>query len=85
VSDRPFTPQEAARGWQVDRIEGLEGATVRALQPRPFNSDLPQPPGFVSTSQWISIAVALSGVLVLAISRKLRQPGYRDAVAAHQA
>jgi hypothetical protein len=36
----------------------------------------------VSTSQWISIAVALGGAFVLLFARKLRQPGFTESVAA---
>jgi len=89
ISDGPVSAQEAKEmqrfRWPVDRIEGLEGATVHVLTVRQYNSDLPKPPGFVSTSQWISIAVVLGGVLILLIGRKLRQPGFREAVTAHQA
>ncbi|HEX5136770.1 MAG TPA: prolipoprotein diacylglyceryl transferase [Planctomycetota bacterium] len=89
VSDRPLTKAEAAAfhrfNWPIDRIEGAEGATIKVIEPRAYNSDLPQPPGFVSTSQWISIAVVLGGVLVLLIARKLKQPGFAEAVAARKA
>jgi len=91
ISDGPATAEELKDlqlrrlRWPVDRIEGLEGAEVHVVELRPYNSDLPKPPGFVSTSQWISIAVVLGGVLILLIGRKLKQPGFREAVAAHQA
>lgn len=85
ISDDPVPADQVAAmrmiQWPADRIEGLEGATVRGLTTRPYNSDLPKPPGYVSTSQWISIGVVLSGVAILLISRRLRRPGFADAVA----
>jgi phosphatidylglycerol:prolipoprotein diacylglycerol transferase len=89
VSDAPLSKAEAAAfhrlQWAVDRIEGHEGVKVTVLEVRAYGSDLPSPPGFVSTSQWISILVAGGGVLILVIARKLRQPGFADSVAARQA
>ena len=73
------------RGWPVSSIEGVEGVTVKVVRTREYKSDLPQPPGFVSTSQWISIAVALGGLFIVLIARKFRQPGFTEAVAARQA
>jgi hypothetical protein len=86
ISDEPLTPAETAAihrfQWPVDRIEGLEGATARTDDVQPYRSHLPQPPDYVSTSQWISFLVALGGVVILLAGRRLRQPGFTDAVAA---
>ena len=86
ISDRPLTIAEVESfhrlQWNVDRIEGLEGATVKTVNVRPYRSDLPQPPGYVSTSQWISILVVLGGVIILVVGHRLRQPGFTEAVAA---
>ena len=46
-----------------------------------YDSHLPSPPGYVSTSQWIGIGTLLAGVLVLLVVRKLQPQGYKDAVA----
>jgi phosphatidylglycerol---prolipoprotein diacylglyceryl transferase len=89
VSDAPLSKADVASfhrmQWPIDRIEGHEGLKLHVVDVRPYGSDLPKPPGYVSTSQWISIAVALGGVLILLIARKLRQPGFTDAVAARAA
>jgi len=94
ITDEAAQPRETpsmlparrtAPDWQVSRVEGLEGATVLAVQCRWYGSDLPRPPGFVSTSQWISGIVILAGVLILVIARRLRSPGFTEAVAAHEA
>jgi phosphatidylglycerol:prolipoprotein diacylglycerol transferase len=86
ISDGPVGKSELAAfhrlQWPVDRIEGVPGVTVRTLQVRPYKSDLPQPPGYVSTSQWISVGVALAGIVVYMIARRMRQPGFAEAVAA---
>jgi hypothetical protein len=60
------------RPWPIDRVEGAEGVTVRTVRTRLYASDLPQPPNYVSTSQWISIVVALAGVGVFLLARRLR-------------
>jgi phosphatidylglycerol:prolipoprotein diacylglycerol transferase len=89
ISDKPLTPAETGAfhrfQWNVDKIEGLEGATVKTYRVRPYKSDLPQPPGYVSTSQWISVLVALGGVLILFVGYRLRQPGFTEAAAARAA
>lgn len=89
ISDGPATAKELAAfrmlPWPVDRIEGHNDVTVKTLRVRPYKSDLPKPPGYVSTSQWISVLVALGGVLILVIARRLREPGFTEAVAARQA
>jgi phosphatidylglycerol:prolipoprotein diacylglycerol transferase len=89
VSDQPVPLAERnamhSFRWPIDKIAGVEGVTVDVQNVRFYNSDLPKPPGFVSTSQWISIGVVLGGVLIFWIARKLRQPGFRDAVQAYAA
>ena len=89
ISDDPVPAADIAAfhrlQWPVDRIEGLPDATVRTLHVRPYKSDLPKPPGYVSTSQWISVGVALAGVMILAIARRRREPGFTETVAARQA
>ncbi len=89
VSDAPLSRSEAAAPhrlqWPVDRVAGHGDLKVRVLEIRRYESDLPSPPGFVSTSQWISILVVAGGVLILVIARKLHQPGFAESVAAREA
>ncbi len=88
ISDGPASAQELAAfhrlQWPIDRVEGLEGATAKTVGVRPYKSDLPKPPGYVSTSQWISVLVAAGGVMILLIARRLRQPGFTASVAARE-
>jgi len=89
ITDDPLTPEELDERhrlrWPVDKVE-VEGVAVgRVVDVRKYGSDLAQPPGFVSTSQWISIGVVLAGIAILLIARKLNQPGFAESVAAHQA
>ena len=59
--------------WPIDAVAGLP-AGVPQIAPQParwYGSDLPPPPGFVSTSQWISIFIVLAGAALLYLSRKL--------------
>ena len=77
--------RRAAPDWNVDHVDGLQGATLRTVQSRWYGSDLPRPPGFVSTSQWISGIVVVVGALILLIARRLRDPGFNEAVAAREA
>jgi phosphatidylglycerol:prolipoprotein diacylglycerol transferase len=88
ISDAPVTPKELSAlhriQWPIDRIEGLEGAMAKTLGVRHYKSDLPKPPGYVSTSQWISVGVVLSGIMILLIARRLRQPGFTAAVQAQR-
>ncbi|MDH3592971.1 MAG: prolipoprotein diacylglyceryl transferase, partial [Planctomycetota bacterium] len=95
ISDGPVKPQatgpfggRSAPRWSVSSIEGLpaEGVTVSAPdQTRWYHSDLPVPPGYVSTSQWISIFVVIGGVLFWLIARKLGESGFTEAAARHAA
>jgi len=57
--------------WSVRGVEGLpEGVRIRNLPARWYRSDLPAPPGYVSTSQWLSILVLLAGIALLARLRR---------------
>ncbi len=89
ISDDPVATKDLAAfhrlQWPIDRIEGLSGATVRTENVRAYKSDLPKPPGYVSTSQWISVGVAAAGVMILVIARRRREPGFTEAVAARRA
>ncbi len=89
ISDGPVATKDIEAfhrlQWPVDRIEGVEGVTVRAQNVRAYKSDLPKPPGYVSTSQWISVGVAAAGVMILVTARRRREPGFADAVATRQA
>ena len=48
-----------------------------------YGSDLPKPPGYVSTSQWISIFVVIAGVGIFLLGRKLNEPGFTTAAEAY--
>ena len=56
-------------------------ASLQAMGERWYHSDLPPPPGYVSTSQWISLLVVAAGVGILLLARRLNVPGYTEAVA----
>ncbi|MHC4932915.1 MAG: prolipoprotein diacylglyceryl transferase [Planctomycetota bacterium] len=81
-----------APGWEITGVDGLPaGVSFRSSLRRPrgglptpwYASDLPVPPGYVSTSQWISIAVVVAGVLMLVGFRKYGQQSFRAAVRQH--
>ena len=101
ISDEPAKPQKEgpfagmAPNWQINEVEGLPDGVpfrsdirlrTRGGHPNPYyGSDLPKPPDYVSTSQWISIFILIAGVLVLlAAQRVWKEPGYTEAVAAAQ-
>jgi len=81
----------AAPNWQINKVDGLPSRarfdvdySLRRRGPNPdpwYGSDLPVPPGYVSTSQWISIFIVIAGVLLLLASRAWQVPGYSEAVA----
>lgn len=93
ISDTPARPRKdffsertRRRGpppdWNVAKVSGLpEGVRVTSGTPDWYASHLPVPPGYVSTSQWISVFVVLGGVALLLLSRRLQVPGYAAAVA----
>lgn len=77
--------------WSVDAIEGVPPAvrvssdTLTSRDPGRqgwYDSHLRVPPGFVSTSQWISLAVLLAGVGCIALARRRKEPGYGAALEA---
>jgi len=68
--------------WPVATVDGLGSeARLQSAGERWYHSDLPPPPGYVSTSQWISLLVVAAGVGILLLARKLNVPGYAEAVA----
>ena len=72
--------------WVVTKIEGLpegvEFLSDQTLRKTPwYGSDLPVPPGYFSTSQWISIFIVIAGVLLLVYTRRWAVPGYSEAIA----
>jgi len=94
LSDEPAKPKasvspllrEAGRKgrpprWPIATVEEL-GTEVRitSAEPRWYQSDLPPPPGYVSTSQWISLLVVAAGIGILLLVRRLNVPGYAEAV-----
>jgi hypothetical protein len=94
LTDEPAKPvvppspvlRETGRGgapprWAITSVEGL-GSDVRisSATPRWYESDLPPPPGYVSTSQWISLIVVAAGVGILLIARRINEPGFTEAV-----
>jgi hypothetical protein len=76
ISDAPAPKDEIPalrremRPWPIDKAQGATDATVRTVKTRLYRSDLPQPPGYVSTSQWISIGVAVAGALLFLLARR---------------
>jgi phosphatidylglycerol:prolipoprotein diacylglycerol transferase len=80
--------------WTISGVDGLpDGVEVfsdqglRTQQGGPnywYGSDLPRPPAYVSTSQWISVFIAACGVVLLLAFRKLGEPGFQHAVGAHE-
>jgi phosphatidylglycerol:prolipoprotein diacylglycerol transferase len=96
VEQGPFAGR--APNWTIDTVTRgdetlLKGVVYRADptlrrrhgSPNPwYDSDLPVPPGYVSTSQWISIFVIAAGVSILLGARRWNVPGYTAAVASRQ-
>jgi len=86
--DAPVSPliREARRTggpprWAIATVTGLANdARFTSAQPRWYQSDLPPPPGYVSTSQWISLIVVAAGIGILLLVRRLNVPGYSEAV-----
>jgi len=81
-TDRRGAPPE----WNISKVEGVPAnVQITALNTIWYGSHLPKPPGYVSTSQWISVGIVLAGVLILLVSRRLREPGFSEAVSEHEA
>jgi hypothetical protein len=91
ISDEPASRTrrglfDAVPDWDVNRVDGAPaGVEVSAGPARAYHSDLPVPPGYVSTSQWISVFVVMAGIAILVIARRANVPGYTEAVRAHAA
>jgi len=67
--------------WPVAEVKGLPaGVKPEVGDTRWYRSDLPQPPGYISTSQYISIGVVICGVVMLLGFRKLNAQSFADAV-----
>ncbi|MHC4133612.1 MAG: prolipoprotein diacylglyceryl transferase [Planctomycetota bacterium] len=95
LSDKPAEPvapesplfREAGRTgepprWAIATAQGLGSeARIQSAGQRWYHSDLPPPPGYVSTSQWISLLVVAAGIGILLVARRLNEPGYAEAVA----
>ena len=88
ISDRKFEPAETAnllqrrgrrmppQAWVIRSIEGLpDNVSVSSRSTQWYGSHLPEPPDYVSTSQWISIAIVLAGVGIVLYARRRREPG----------
>jgi phosphatidylglycerol:prolipoprotein diacylglycerol transferase len=74
------------QAWVIRSVEGLpEQVSFSSRSSEWYGSHLPEPPDYVSTSQWISIAIVLAGAGIVLYARKRREPGYAEAVAAHAA
>ena len=73
---------EVAPPWPVTTIEGLGTADIDVGDVRWYRSDLPRPPGYVSTSQTISIGVVLAGLLLLWFVRRHKAPAVPETAAA---
>ncbi len=92
ISDERAKPEAQGRfvgapQWPIDKIASLKdttGVTVSAPgSSRWYGSDLPVPPNYVSTSQWISIFVVLAGIGVFLLGRGVKEHGFAEAVVAH--
>ncbi len=82
ISDMPFANDAS---WNPTVVAGLPPeVSVRHVVTVPYDSHLPAPPGYVSTSQWIGLLILALGVGVLVLARKLEEPGYAAAVEAAQ-
>ena len=80
ISDTPFA--EGA-GWNPTEVAGLPPeVSARLVAVGPYDSHLPAPPGYISTSQWIGLLILALGVGVVLLARKLEEPGYAAAVEA---
>ena len=83
ISDKPLAKDTA---WNPTEVAGLPPeVSVRLVASVPYDSHLPSPPGYVSTSQWIGVLILVLGVGVLLLARKLDEPGYSAAVESSQA
>jgi phosphatidylglycerol:prolipoprotein diacylglycerol transferase len=68
--------------WDIRDVEGLPGgAQVVPAGAEWYGSHLGTPPGYVSTSQTISIVVVLAGAGLWLLVRRRKQPGFREAAA----
>ena len=91
ITDGPATKRKQGLGfpgagprpapWPVSRIDGAPAsARISSFELRPYNSDLPRPPGYFSTSQWISIGIIAAGIALFLIARRRKEPGFTEAV-----
>jgi len=75
--------------WNIEKIRPRDGdafdAEFRTVNTQWYGSHMPQPVGYVSTSQWISGLLVAIGILMLIGFRKLGIPGYTATVAADKA
>ncbi|MEE8106247.1 MAG: prolipoprotein diacylglyceryl transferase, partial [Planctomycetota bacterium] len=62
-------------GWKPTIEQLPAGVTAVPTFSRRYNSHLPAPPDYVSTSQTIGIFILLFGVGVLLVSRRMKLPG----------
>ncbi len=90
ITDEPAAPRRSLLGsappeWNVLVPEGTPSGVEFDSRTRTYASDLPVPPGYVSTSQWISIVVVLAGVGIILLCRRLKLPPYAEAVKQAQA
>ncbi|MFQ5844223.1 MAG: prolipoprotein diacylglyceryl transferase [Planctomycetota bacterium] len=69
---------EAPPAWEIKTLGGLpEGVTVRSAPSEWYDSHLGVPPGYFSTSQWVSLLLLPAAVAFLWICRRRESPGYR--------
>ncbi len=94
LTDKPAQPQKSTSpllretgrigpppSWPIATVEGLGSeASLRSASERWYHSDLPPPPGYVSTSQWISVLVVACGIGLLLLARRINEPGFAEAV-----
>jgi hypothetical protein len=90
ISDGPAKPQRTSPlfgdrraeppEWDLATVAGLPaGVTLSPGRSRWYGSDLPKPPNYVSTSQWISVLIVAGGVLMLVVFRRTAVPPWSAA------
>jgi len=85
ITDDPAPSRKSLLGnvppeWNVVAPPGTPPGVDFQSRTRAYGSDLPVPPGYVSTSQWISILVVLAGTGIILLARRAKIPPYAAAV-----
>jgi len=76
MTDEPWEGRFGGNnGWKPGFEDLPTGVTAIATFSRRYNSHLPAPPGYLSTSQTIGFFILLAGIGVLFVARKMKLPG----------